>query len=144
MSSRFTATRHTRKRPPVCHSSLREPVKLKTPGHPALMVATGGWVDIIHIPVASLSGTFTLNEYVEGAEWSGIIHSTYQSLEIEVLKTPGDTVCEVTISIELFGVKELDSWGGIPCPDDMCNFNSGVLRELIVDQQQYHWAHVRS
>lgn len=129
MSSRFTATRHTRKRPPVCHSALLDPVKLLTPAHPSVLIATAHWVDSPGTPPVNIGGAISCFETVAGAEWTGIIYYGYQTLAVTVTKTPNATKCKVNITVTANDIPESFEYENVPCPPNLCQWRSPRFHE---------------
>ena len=106
MSSKFTATRRTRARPPVCKAPLRGGVTVKPAAHPAVLIAAAEWINVSGVPIGSISGQINLFETVPDSYWAGSIAQGSQLLTVTLSKAPTDTACDITLEMTAPGIAD--------------------------------------
>lgn len=138
MSSRFTQTRRTRARPPVCRAPLRAGLAVKPPAHPAVLIAKASWINTTGIPIGSITGLLDLFETSPDASWEGFIAQASQRLTVTVEKLPHDTFCDITLSMTAPGISDVEQFTDVPCTPEMCDWTSPFLKEVHIPDQQWH------
>lgn len=137
MPSKFTATRRTRKRPPICHTALLDPKKLATPAHPAVITCYATWIDTPGVPPVNVHGLVTMIELLPGTKWHGTIYYETSILDVTIAKSPGAAVCTVELQARANGIPEVEEWVDVPCPPDMCQWRSPKLERIYTPGLDY-------
>lgn len=138
MSSKFTQTRRTRARPPVCRAPLRGGVTVKPPAHPAVVIALAEWINTTGIPIGSIAGSIDLFETLPDEHWSGYIAQGSQRLTVEIDKAAQDTHCDISVTMTAPGITDSETFENVPCPQNLCNWMSPFLKEVHLPGVQWH------
>lgn len=138
MSSKFTQTRRTRAKPPVCRAPLRGGVTVKPAAHPAVLIAAAEWINTTGVPIGSISGSIDLYEISPDAVWQGFIAQGSQRLTVTVTKAPEDFACDILLAMTAPGISDIEEFPQVPCPQSLCNWMSPFLKEVHIPDQQWH------
>jgi hypothetical protein len=144
MSSKFTATRRTRARPPVCRAPLRGGVPVTPPANPTVLIAFAEWINTSGVPYPSISGVIDLHEELPHELWAGSIYQNNQELEITVSKTPGATTCDIELVMAAPAYADHEYFWNVPCTPDLCNWRTPLLQEIHIPDHQWHSVQIYS
>lgn len=138
MSSKFTQTRHTRAKPPVCRAPLRGGLTVKPAAHPAVLIAWAEWINVSGVPIGSISGSIDLFEITPDSFWAGSIAQGSQRLAVTLTKAPEDFACDIELTMTAPGITDVEEFPQVPCPQSLCSWMSPFLREIHVPGLQWH------